>query len=136
MDFNRNEFAKLRNDVKVVLEDTAKKYGLKFDIGKISYSDFDFTMELKGIKHSDDVNGEYEKFVAECGYYGFTPEDYNREFVMRGKTYRLVGFNLRKPKNNCNIISALDGKGYICNDEMVKQALKMMAQKAKECEKA
>lgn len=127
MNFNRKEFDNFSNDVKVALKDIADKYGLKIDTGKIKYSQYDFTMELKAVKHNDDINGEYEKFVAECEYFGFKPEDYNREFVMQGKTFRLVSFNFNRPKNNCNIVSISDGKSYICNDGVIKRALKMVA---------
>lgn len=125
MNFNKKEFTNFRGDVVEALEQVGKKYGLSISTGNIKYTDLDFTMELKAVKQEEGVNVEQEKFNRDCIYYSFTPEHYGVEFTIVAEIFRLVGFNLNKPKNNCNIVRVKDGKRYMCNDEQIKHALKI-----------
>lgn len=122
MEFNKKGFEQFRNDVEVVLKSVAEKHGVEIECGKISYSSFDFTMQLKVTKNDGDIDGKKAVFEQECIFFGFKPEDYNREFMADGKKFKLVGFNRKSPKNNCSIYCVQDGKTYKCNDEMVKRA--------------
>lgn len=122
MEFNRGGFELFRNDVNAALKQVTTKHGVEIECGKISYTDFDFTMQLKVVKSDGYVDGKRGIFEQECTLFGFNPEDYNREFKADGKCFKLVGFNRKSPKNNCNIYCADDGKTYKCNDEMIKKA--------------
>lgn len=122
MEFNRSEFELFRNDVNAALKQVATKHGVEIECGKISYTNFDFTMQLKVVKSDGHVDGKRGIFEQECILFGFKPEDYNREFNANGKSFKLVGFNHKSPKNNCSIYCADDGKTYKCNDEMVRRA--------------
>lgn len=125
MEFNRSGFELFRNDVEIALKSVAKKHGIEIECGKISYSNFDFTMQLKVTKKDKNINGKRAAFEQECILFGFKPEDYNREFGANGKHFRLIGFNCKSPKNNCSIYCVDDGKTYKCNNEMVKRAFVM-----------
>lgn len=122
MEFNRSGFELFKNDVKAALKQVAEKHGVEIECGNISYTDFNFTMQLKVVKNDGYVDGKRGVFEQECILFGFRPEDYNREFTVNGKQFRLVGFNLKSPKNNCSIYCVDDGKTYKYNDEMVKRA--------------
>lgn len=122
MEFNKRGFELFRNDVEAALKMVAEKHGVEIECGKISYSNFDFTMQLKATKNDSGVDGKKAIFEQECILFGFKPEDYNREFRANGKKFKLIGFNLKSPKNNCSIYCIDDGKTYKCNDEMVKRA--------------
>lgn len=100
----------------------AEKYGIEIECGKISYSSFDFSMQLIVTKNDGNVDGKKAIFEQECRYFGFKPDDYNREFRANGKSFKLKGFNRKSPKNNCSIYCIDDGKTNKCNDETVKRA--------------
>lgn len=125
MEFNRRGFELFRNDVEAALKSVAEKHGIEIECGKISYSSFDFSMQLKVTKNDGNVDGKKAIFEQECVYFGFKPDDYNREFRSNGKSFKLIGFNRKSPKNNCSIYCIDDNKTYKCNDEMVKRAFAM-----------
>lgn len=122
MEFNKRGFELFRKDVEVALQSVAEKHGVEIECGKISYSSFDFTMQLKVTKNDGDIDGKKAVFEQECIYFGFKPEDYNREFMADRKKFKLIGFNPKSPKNNCNIYCVDDGKTYRCNNEIIKRA--------------
>lgn len=122
MVFSKRGFELFRNDVEVALKAVAEKHKVEIECGKISYSDFDFSMQLKVIKNDSGGDGKKAIFEQECIYFGFKPNDYNREFKANGKSFKLIGFNRKSPKNNCSIYCIDDGKTYKCNDEVVKRA--------------
>lgn len=125
MKFNRKEFEAFRNDVEEALKQVSEKYGIEIECGKISYTDFDFNMQLKATKNDGNIDGKKALFEQECLLYGFKPEDYERQFTANGKNFKLVGFNRKSPKNCCSIYCVTDGKTYKCSDEMVKRAFAM-----------
>ena len=125
MQFNSKDFTNFRNDVNEALEEIANKYGVNITTGKIKYSEFDFTMELKAIKQEEGLDGNQKEFEKVCFLFGFKPEHYKARFSLQGREFELVGFNPRSPKNCCSIKSVTDGKGYKCGDEAVKRALKL-----------
>lgn len=123
MNFNGKEFENFRNDVSKALEEVAKKYQVEISTGKIKYSDFDFSMELKAVKQEDGLDGKQKEFEQHCFIFGFKPEHYKAEFTLQGDKFQLIGFNPRSPKNSCSIQSVTSGKQYKCSDETVKRAL-------------
>lgn len=124
MEFNKSNFEAFRKDVEAALKEVSKKYEVEIKTGKIKYSEYDFTMEIKSVKINEDVNIQQEKFNQVCYLYNFTPDQYKVEFSSNGKVFQLVGFNTNKPKNCCSLYCVTDGKTYQCNDEMVRRALK------------
>ena len=126
MEFNKKGFDLFREDVQKALKAVGEKHGVEIVCGKISYSAYDFEMKLQVTKNTATVDGKKLAFEAECMYYGFQKTDYNRQFTLDGKVFRLVGFNPRSPKNNCNIFCESDGKTYKCADFLVKRAFKDM----------
>ena len=81
-------------------------------------------MKLQATKNTETVDGKRLAFEEECMYYGFQKTDYNRQFILDGKVFRLIGFNARSPKNNCSILCESDGKTYKCAASVVKRAFK------------
>lgn len=122
VEFNRKGFETFRADVEAALKEVAEKHGVTVDCGKISYTDFDFNMQLHVTKSDDNTDGKRMMFEQECIFYGFSKDDYEREFTANGKRFKLVGFNRKSPKNCCSIYCITDGKTYKCGAEMVKRA--------------
>lgn len=126
MEFNKKEFDTFRTDVKDALKLVAKKYGVDIDCGKINYTDFDFTMQLHVTKNDENTDGKRLMFEQDCNFYGFSKDDYEREFTTHGKQFKLIGFNRKSPKNCCTIYCITNGKTYKCSAEMVKNAFNDM----------
>lgn len=122
MKFDRNSFNAFREDVEKALEDVAKKYEVEITSGNISYSGVEFTLQLKCISNEGGTNGKKLLFEQQCSIYGFKKEDYEREFILDKKRFKLVGFNPSSPKNNCQIVCLANGATYKCNDSVVKLA--------------
>ena len=58
MELNKRGFELFRKDVEVALQSVAEKHGVEIECGKISYSSFDFTMQLKVTKNDGDIDGK------------------------------------------------------------------------------
>ena len=121
MDFTRENFRTFKTEVEKALKEIEENFELKIDCGSISYNKSEFTMKLKVTKNEPGLNIEKENFEKACSLFGFNKEDYKKRFKLSdGQEYELVGFNIRSPKNNCNIIQVATGKKYIINNLMIK----------------
>lgn len=125
MEFNKQGFDLFREDVENALEKVAEKHGVTVKCGGISYSDLDFSMQLKVIKN-DSGDGAKNLFERYCTYYGFSKSDYEREFIYAGKHYKLVGFKTNARKNVCKILCLNNGKTYVCDPIMVRNGFEQM----------
>lgn len=122
MVFNKKGFDLFRKDVEVALKEVEKKHGVSIECGRINYSALDFNMQLNVTKDDGNTDGKRLLFEQDCMFYGFSKDDYEREFTANGKRFKLVGFNRKSPKNCCSIYCITDGKTYKCGSEMVKRA--------------
>lgn len=62
------------------------------------------------------------EWVRYCASYGFKDDDYGREFVYGGKTYKLHGFRTRAPKKPI-LAMGDDGKMFVFPLQLAKLAL-------------
>lgn len=122
MEFNKKGFGAFREDVQKALAEVADKHGVDIKCGKINYSAYNFTMQLDVTKNDENTDGKKAIFAQLCRVYGFEPSDYEREFTLNGRKFKLVGFNTKSPKNCCSIVDVFDGHTYKCNNEPVKRA--------------
>lgn len=104
-----------------------KELGLEFKCGSAEYSDYDFTIKLKGVVKTDTVDGRRELFRQQAPLFGFEADDYGREFVDNGKRYRFIGFNVRSKKNQCNILCLDNNITYSCHSSSVRMMLRETA---------
>ena len=122
MNFNKAGFEAFRADLKNALKEVEEKHGISIDFGRISYTDYEFTMPLTAIRSDGNTDGKRMLFEQYCKLYGFAKEDYEREFTSDQKQFKLVGFNTRSPKNCCEIYCITNGKTYKCSADTVKHA--------------
>ena len=127
MEMNKKNFDNFRRESEEALKEVAKKYGVEVKAGKISYSTFDFTLQLKATNVIEGVNVEQEKFNRECRIYGFEESDYKSIVILHDKEFELVGFNPRSPKNCCSIREVATGKTYKTSDTTVKRCITKVA---------
>lgn len=121
MEFTNENFKKFRKDVDEALRSVGEKYGVDIQSKDISYSNYDFTLKLYVLKNDGNNDGKKQLFAEHCKFYGFEESDYEREFTVDGKNYKLVGFNVNSPKNCCSIYCTSNGNTYKCSSEYVKR---------------
>jgi hypothetical protein len=84
---------------------------------------FNCTMSVVN-KEIDGKSVEQVMFEKNCNRYGFVSTDYKAKVTLRGEDFELVGFNTRKPKNNCKIVSLATGKVYGTNSVHLKTKIR------------
>lgn len=108
---NYMNFKEFRTDLNKAMESLGKKYNITLTAGNISYDNTTFTIKINGKR--DDIDVDKERFMEMLGYmqyYGFTQDDYKKEFEVKGRKYSLVGF---KPGNKYDVIAQRDdGKQF------------------------
>lgn len=118
MEFNKQDFEKLRKAIKEALAGVEKEFDVSFKPGNISHSPTSFTLKMEGKRTDVDTDRiEFEKY---CRLEGFEPTDFKRKFTDGKDTYILVGFNPKNRKNVCTIENVNSGKIYVCPANFVK----------------
>lgn len=125
MQFTKNEFDNLREDMAKALAKVEKKYGIKIVSNDITFGDIDFTMKIKVIKTKDkdgeDFNYEKHNFERNAWAHGFDPSDYGKTFTTsKGDTYAFVDFIPNKRKNFCKLKNVVTGKYASTDADTVK----------------
>ena len=116
----KEQFRMFRQDVNEVLKGVADKYNVDLQAGNISYSDTNFTMKLEA--KAREINGqsfEQAEFEKYCLLYGFSKSDYNREFILNGRKFYLIGFKPKASKYPA-LAKCEDGKNYKFSAEIIK----------------
>lgn len=122
MDFTKNGFDQFRFDLQEAFAAVGKRHDISIKHGKITYSDTSFSFKVECVKTDvgDVKKSEFEKF---CKLYGLEPEDYGRQFILEGKTYRLDGLNLNAQKYRCRCTELSSGDSYKMTLDSVRTAL-------------
>ena len=118
---NTIDFKAFRTDFDKAVESLAKKYNITLKAGNITYDDTSFTLKVKAVR--TDIDAEKQQFISNVQYmkyYGFTEDDYKRDFFINGKKYTIIGF---KPGNKYDVVARKDGKEYALVSNAVLQAL-------------
>ena len=123
MQFNAKSFNALREDINEALKEVEEKHGISLKAGNISYGDLEFTIKLNGVNTSSREDGEKEIFARKCRYYGLTPEDFGKEFMMGGKKYTIAGINTKARTNTIIIKQESNGKKYVMDHVTVRTLL-------------
>ena len=64
-------------------------------------------------------------FKTYAKWFGFVPEDFEREFYLQGKKFKLTGLDMKQRKNKM-IFEDMIGKSYKGTPDMVKRAFEQM----------
>jgi hypothetical protein len=117
------EFGVFRTEVEQALQEIGKKYNVNIKGGKIKYSSNSFNLDLQVNKK--EINGksfEQAEFEKYCMLYDFKPEDYRKEFIVKGKTFYITGFALRASKMPILAVNS-KGEGYKFTEETIKRLM-------------
>lgn len=121
---NRENLKVLREQINAALEAVAKANGIKLVCGNCSFDPAGLaTFKLEAFEILDDgtvQSREAINFTNYCEGFGFSPEDLNRTFQMRGTEYKLIGL---KPGCRLAAIVLRDGKTYKADAAQVARIL-------------
>lgn len=104
----------LRSEINEALEPIAEKYGIKFDAGNASFSQFNATikLEIATAQNGDFVTKEAQSFLTYAELLGLSKDFLNKEFSYFGTKYILTGYSPRSTKYPFIVTKVLDGGSY------------------------
>lgn len=105
-----------RKDFKLAMKELEKKYGFDIELGNITYAhdEKSFTGKIEAVKVEEGKTREQADFEKNAHLYGFKPEDYKKEYIVKGVTYQLIGFNRKARKNPFLIRDIATNSEYTC----------------------
>lgn len=122
MNINRRNLNAFRNSFENSVKDLEEHYGVKLELGRITFTNHQFSGKLTVINVDDpSTNLEEVKFGNLCTKYGFTKSDYNRTVMVNGKKFKLIGFKPRATRYPCLVEN--DKGQYKMGTYMVKNGL-------------
>lgn len=111
----------IRRLAQTALNDALKEFGLKAELGNMTFRGSNVTSKLTVSVESYDA--DKEEFRANCYKYGLTATDFGAEFTSQGETYKLVGIKPRSRKYPF-VGERVDGKKYKFTKHIVSQIVK------------
>lgn len=121
---DKNAVLALQNDIVAALQTVAAKHGVAIKAGNGTFSGTNATLKLEiSVKDANGavVTKEAQMFKSAAILYGFKPEDLGRTFVVRGKTFTIVG--LDRKSHTYPLLATSNGKTMKFRLEDVKRAL-------------
>lgn len=98
----RQNLRGFRNTFENAVKSMEAHYGVKLELGNITFTENQFTTKLTVTNVGDTSTSlEEVKFGTLCTKYGFNKSDYNRTLVVNGKRFKLVGFKPRATSYPC-----------------------------------
>lgn len=124
MNFNTAEFRKFREDFQEAVRSVEEKYALTIEAGNITYSADTFTYKVTCAK-TDAGDLKQKEFERYCASYGFSKDDYKREFVLNGDRYAFVGISAKSYARPCICTNLGNNKQYKLSAEHMKRVLEI-----------
>ena len=112
--------------MKIALAAVCEKYGCDVSIGNISYNETEINVTTKFVNVLEGISAEQTLFNEYCRGYGFTKQDYNKNFQFEGKTMRFYGFNPKARKYHCLAQNIRTKENYAISLDVVRLALKQV----------
>jgi hypothetical protein len=110
--FTKTELKAFRQDFANTVKDLEKKYGVKVELGSISYGETDFHTKMTCTKTSSDGKKKVDTVEFELlkGLLGFKG-NIGDKYVSKGITFTITGLDGKKPKFPV-LIEGSNGKKY------------------------
>ena len=111
----KSKLKQIRIDMDKALAEVAKKHGLQFELGNISFSSDNFRMKIEAntVKADGSVETKEAKaFKQKAAQFGLKPEMLGKTFITAcGTELTITGLNTRAHANPINAVGA-NGKSY------------------------
>ena len=127
MQMNNQNFREFRDDFSKATKELEEKYGVKFEMGGITYDSDSFHFKVT-VTNTDSIMSPKDEFVRNVksfAFLGLTADMYEQIFMgLDHKEYKLVGLKMNARKNFCVVTSLTNGKEYVCPPSFLGIALK------------
>lgn len=117
--FDRANVELVRRALNKHLEEIKKEHGIDFKVGTIKFSPINCRLTLE-FKTEGDVDAEEDEFRRNCHMFGLTPKDYNRQFIVNGKVYRIRAIKPSRSKYPITGIDPMTNRMYKFSSFQVK----------------
>lgn len=113
MEMTPANLKKFRADFENTVKSLEKEYEVSINLGNMRYSKTDFKATLSV---ENPANGAEEEAAAQARFelyaeiYDVKPEWFGKTFLYQGKTYRVAGLNMRRPKWPIELVEVASGK--------------------------
>lgn len=106
MQFNRKNLPSFRTEIEQALAAVEAKNGVKFDLGRITFTESNFRVKLECTSAADKsgnaVDPRQVKFDANVWRYNIAKDAFGKTFTKGGRKYKIVGLNPRAKKYPLN----------------------------------
>ena len=114
MEFTKSNLPGFRADIATALASVEAKHGVKFDLGRISYTATNFRVKLECNSASDQsgnaVDPRLTKFLANTFRYNISDAAFGQTFTSRGRKFKIVGLNPRAKKYPLSVEDTKGGR--------------------------
>jgi hypothetical protein len=116
-EFNKKNLDEIRSLINSKLEELQKETGVSFSLGNIGFSTDKFSVTLTAKVEGADQR----KWEMYAPHMGFKKEDFGKEFISKGETYKIIGV---EPGLKFPIICQKGNSIYKFSESSVKISLK------------
>lgn len=118
---NQEILSTIQQKLKENFAELEKELGVTIILDGGTYTDEEGKLKIKVLPNKEDMNKIKEDYFKRvCSYFGLKPEDYNKTFVDKGVTYRLIGIAKNKRKYPMIIKDIKTGNEYSCTIDYIK----------------
>ena len=125
-EFNKPALNKLRSEMQSQFAELEKKFGIKLQVGSMSYSSNEVSVKVKANIISDDgtvVSKEAKAWDLYAQMGGFDHLKVGDKIYLSGEVLTIKGYNARASKLPIQIENA-QGQSFKCSEFTIKQAKK------------
>lgn len=90
----------IREDMEAALKKVGETYGVKFDVGRMTYGRDNFSVKVEAIEVNGESDEDFEKlnWNRSAVMYGFSEEDFGKTVCLRGEQFIVCGINVKSRK--------------------------------------
>lgn len=130
--FDRATVRQIMDECREALAPVAEKYGLVLDQKGSTYHRDALPVMLQFLikrvdKAGNVISKEAQMFLKDCVCFGLKPDDLGREFMSRGRTFRIIGVAPRSTYYPIIVEELKSGKTFKMSAETVVEGLKRAA---------
>ena len=120
-EFNSQTLKALRVELQSDLDALELKYGLKFHVGNMTYSDTVVTIKVDaGLGNTDATKHKFKEYAAR---FGLKPSDYGKIVYVNGSQYKISGIKPKAHRYPIVMQNTDTGKMYKFPQYVVKDVL-------------
>lgn len=129
--FDKAAVRTLRDQIQAALDELSEQLDVQIKLGSATFTSENITFKMEVASLNDDgeaISRMVTDFQRMASLYGLKPEDLNREFTMRGNTYKVVGAVPRRSKYP--LVCECNGKRFKFAAETVKMCFQLQKESA------